>query len=106
MPGHAGEIARLADADFGQRLGGGDHLHEAAIFQHQRVAVAQHHGFGQIEQELQPAHAGHGDAAAVALLEIEHDGIGGLGLPGASGADEIGADHGVVLKRACRSLRG
>jgi methionyl-tRNA synthetase len=27
MPGHAGEIARLADADFRQWLGGGDHLH-------------------------------------------------------------------------------
>ena len=99
MPGDAREIAGLADADLGQRLGRRDDFHKPPVLQHQRIAMAQHHGFRQVEQEFKAPDARHDGAAAVALVEIEHDGIGGLGVPCASGADEIGADHGVSLRK-------
>ena len=93
VPGEAREIARFADADFGQRLGRGDDLDETTVFQHQGVPAAQHHSFGKIEQKLEAVGALHGRAPAMALVKIHHNGVGGPGLPGALRADEIGCDH-------------
>ena len=96
MPREAREVARFADANFRKLLGRGDDLDQPSVLQHQRVAAAQHDGFRQIEQEFEPMRARHGDAAAMPLVEIEHDRVGRLGLPGALGADEIRSDHGAV----------
>jgi hypothetical protein len=57
MPGDANQMQRVSAADFDQRLGGGDHLNQAAVFQHQRIATAQRDRVFQIEQEFEPARA-------------------------------------------------
>ena len=40
MPGYANQMQRISAADFEQRLGGGHHLDQPAVLQHQRVAAA------------------------------------------------------------------
>ena len=62
------------------------------------VAGAQHHRLGQIEQEAEAAHAGHGDAAAVALVVIEHHGVGRLARPVAGGKNAMSVQHGLGAK--------
>ena len=91
--GHAGQLARIAAAHFRQLFRRGHDLDQAPIFQNQRIAAAQHDGFGQIEQKLRPARGRHRHAAAMAPLVIQNDGVGGGRLPGALCADEIRADH-------------
>ncbi len=94
VPGDARQRGGVGGADFGERFGRGDDFDDAAVLQLQPVAGAQHHRFGQIEQEAEPAHAGHGDAAAVALVIIEHHRVGGLARPGAGGNDGMSVQHG------------
>ena len=74
-------------------LGRGDDFDDAAVLQFEPVAGAQHHRFGQIEQEAEAAHAGHGDAAPVALVVIEHHRVDGLARPGAGGNDGMSVQH-------------
>lgn len=78
MPGEANGLQRIGGANFKQRLGRGNHLDQTAVFQHQRIAAAQRDGLRQIEQEFEPARTGHRHAAAVAVVEIEHDAVGGV----------------------------
>lgn len=80
-------------ADLGERLACPHDLDQPAILQLQRIAGAQGDRLRQVEQEIQPAHAFHGKAAAMAIIEIEHHGIGGLAAPIASGHHISGADH-------------
>src|SRR5882757_3867760 len=40
MSGDPYQMERVGATDFNQRLGSGDHLDQAAVFQHQRVAAA------------------------------------------------------------------
>jgi hypothetical protein len=75
MPGDADEMMRIVAADLEQRLGRRHHLDEPAILQHQRIAAAQRDGVLQVEQEFEAARARHRHAAAVPVVEIEHDGI-------------------------------
>ena len=77
MPGDANQVQRIGAADLDQRLGGGDHLDQAAVFQHQRVAAAKRNGVFQVEQEFEPACARHRHPPPVPIVEIEHHGIGG-----------------------------
>ncbi len=49
------------------------------------VAAAQHRRLRQVEQEGESADAGHDEAAAVALVELEHHAVGRLARPGPGG---------------------
>ena len=88
VPGDARQRGGVGGADFGERLRRGDDLDDAAVLELQSVAGAQHHRFRQIEQEAEAAHAGHGDAAAIALVVIEHHRIDGLARPAPAGMTE------------------
>ncbi len=94
MPGEAQQMLRAFGADFRQRLARAHNFHHAPVFELQGVAGAQSHGFMQVEQEIQPTHAFHGEAAAMAIIEIEHHGIGRVAPPISLGDDFRGADHG------------
>jgi hypothetical protein len=93
MPGKAQQMLRAFRADLGQRLARAHNFHHAPILELQRVARAQGDRLRQIEQEIQAAHAFHGEAAAMAIIEIEHHGIGGIAAPISPGDDFRGADH-------------
>jgi hypothetical protein len=75
VPGQARQLVRVDRSDFDQRLRPPDHAHNGTILQHQAIAVAQHRGLGQIEQECRPFLAGQHDAATLALVGVEHDAI-------------------------------
>ena len=76
MPGDAHQMLRIVAANLDQRLGRRHHLDQPAVVQHQRVAAAQRHGVLEVEQEFEPARAGHRHPPPVPVVEIEHDGIG------------------------------
>jgi hypothetical protein len=76
MPGDPNQMQRIGAADLDQWLGGRHHLDQPAIFQHQRITAAQRDGVFEIEQELEPARAGHRHPPPVPVVEIKHDGIG------------------------------
>ena len=76
MPGKANQMLRIGGPDLGQGLGCRDHLDQPAIVEHQSVAATKCYGIFQIEQEFQSARAGHRHSPPVAVVEIEHHGIG------------------------------
>ena len=76
MPGDAGERSPVGGPDFRQRLGRRNHFDNSSILDAQTVAAAQHRGFGEVEQEFEPADAGHGYAPPMSLVKIEHHRIG------------------------------
>ncbi len=85
MPGDARQRRRVGRANLGERLGRRDDLDYALVVEPKPVPGSQSHGLGQIEQKLEATHARHRDAATVSLVEIEHDRVGGLPRPVASG---------------------
>jgi len=93
MPGDPDQMQRIGAADFHQRLGGGHHLDQPAVLQHQRVAAAQRNGVFQIEQEFQPARPRHRHPPPVPVVEVEHDGIGPCFVPAVLPEDFGRADH-------------
>ena len=97
VPGDPDQMMRIAALDLDQRLGCGNHLDQAAVFQHQRIAAAQRDRMFEIEQELKPAGADHRHPPPVAIVEIEHDGIDRRLAPAILTADLRGADHGETL---------
>ena len=103
--GDAGELARVRAAHFRELLGRGDDLDQPSILQHQRIAAAQRHRFGKVEQEFRSPRGLHGDAAPVAALIIEHDRVGRRGPPCALGGDEIRADHGRSLDWSAAAIK-
>ena len=76
MPGDADQVMRVGAADLQQRLGCRNHLDQPAVLQHQRIAAAQGDGVLQVEQEFESARARHRHAAAMPVVEIEHDCVG------------------------------
>jgi hypothetical protein len=76
MPGDPNQMLRIGAANLGQRLRRRDDLDQPVIVEHQRIAAAQHGGIFQIQQEFKPARARHRHPPPVAVVEIEHDGIG------------------------------
>jgi len=93
MPGDADQMQRIGAADFDQRLGGGHHLDQPAVFEDQRIAAAQRDRVFEIEQELQPARPRHRHPPPVPVVEIEHDGIGRGVRPAMLAQDLCRADH-------------
>ena len=57
MPGDPHQMERVGATDFHQRLWSGDHLDQATVLQHQRIATAQRDGVFEVEQEFEPARA-------------------------------------------------
>jgi hypothetical protein len=93
MPGDADQMQGVGAADFNQRLGGGHHLDQPAVFQHQRVAAAQRDGVFEIKQEFQPTRPRHRRPPPVPVVEIEHDGIGRRLRPAMLSENLGRADH-------------
>jgi hypothetical protein len=93
VPGDAGQGQRIGGPDFRQRFGLGNHLNHAPVLEVQPVAAAQHCRFGEVEQELEPADAGHGDAPAITRVEVEHDRIRRSARPMAGRDDLFSAQH-------------
>ncbi len=95
MPGEAHEMAGIGAADLDQRFRGCDHFDTAAIFQHQGIAAAQGDGVFEIEQELQSARPRHHHTAAMAIIEVENDGVDGRFNPVVLAENGSRADHGL-----------
>jgi hypothetical protein len=93
MPGDASERERVSGPDLRQRFGRGDHLDHTSVLEPQPVAAAQHRRLDKIEQEFEPADAGHGDASAIALVEVEHHTIRRSARPMAGRDDFVSAQH-------------
>lgn len=97
--GHLQEPQRVLGAHLQQALGRGLHLHEAAVLELHGIAVVQHRGLVEIEQEVEPGIALERDAAAVAALVIEGDGVGNpVRFHGGFAEDRGGAEHGEFLQ--------
>jgi hypothetical protein len=97
MPGDPNQMLRIGAANLGQRLRRRDNLDQPVIVEHQRIAAAQHGGIFQIQQEFKPARACHRHPPPMAIVEIEHDGIGRRLAPAMLAADLRGADHAVFF---------
>jgi hypothetical protein len=93
VPGDAGQGQRVDGPDFRQRFRLGDHLNHAPVLEPQSVAAAQHCRFREVEQKFEPADAGHGDATAIACIEVEHDRIRRSARPMAGRNDFFSAQH-------------
>ena len=95
MPGDADQMLWITSLDLEQRLGSRDHFNEPAVLQHQRIAAAERDGILQVEQEFESARPSHRHAAAMPVVEIEHDGVGRRVLPAVLRCDFCGADHAI-----------
>jgi hypothetical protein len=93
MPGDPDQMQRISAADFEQRLCGGHHLDQPAVFEDQRIAAAQRDRVLEIEQEFQPARPRHRHPPPVPVVEIEYDGIGRRLRPAMLPEDLSRADH-------------
>ena len=93
VPGDAGQGQRVGGSDFRQRFGLGDHLNHAPVLEPQPIAAAQHCRFREVEQEFEPADAGHGDAPAIACIEVQHNRIRRSARPMARRNDFVSAQH-------------
>jgi hypothetical protein len=93
VPGDAGHRQGVGGPDLRQRFGFGQHLDHASIFEPQPIAAAQHRRLREIEQEFEPPHPGHGDAPAVASVEVQYDRVGRSARPMACGYDFVSAQH-------------
>ena len=97
--GHLQEPQGVLGAHLQQALGRGLHLHEAAVLELHGIAVVQHRGLVEIEQEIEARIAFQRDAAAVAALVIEGDGVGNpVRFHGGFAEDRGGAEHGEFLQ--------
>ena len=97
--GHLQEPQGVLGAHLQQALGRGLHLHEAAVLELHGIAVVQHRGLVEIEQEIEAGIAFERDAASVAALVIEGDGVGNpVRFHGGFAEDRGGAEHGEFLQ--------
>ena len=89
------EAQGVLGPDLQEALGRRPHLDEAPVLELHGVAVAQHRGLVEIEQEIEPPIALERDPAPVAALVVEGDGVGDpLRLHGGFADDRGGAEHG------------
>ena len=93
VPGDASHRQWVCGPDLRQRFGLGDHFHHAPVLKPQPIAAAQHRRFREVEQEFEPADAGHGDAPAITGVEVEHDRIRRSARPMAGRNDFFSAQH-------------
>lgn len=74
VPDDAGKVAAIGAQDVGNVLGRRDDADDAAIIQHQPVAVIQYHGVGEIEQHPATVVGREHDPPPVAVIVRERDG--------------------------------
>ena len=79
MPGQPRQVLRRSCPYFQKLFRAGPDVNKIASLQHQRIAIAQMHGFRQIQQDFEAALARHSQAAAMAVVVIEDDLVGCLG---------------------------
>ena len=99
VPGDADYRQWVGGPDLRQRFGLGEHLDHASVLEPQPVAAAQHRRFLKIEQEFERAYPGHGDAAAVASVEVEHHRVCRSAGPMAGRDDFVSAQHACTFRR-------
>jgi len=97
VPGEPHQMLRIPALDFDQRFRGGNDLDQAAVVEHQGIAATQRDRLFQVEQEFEPAGAGHRHSPPVPVIEVEHDGIGRSLAPAVLRLDVCGAHHGNSL---------
>ena len=93
MPGDPDQMMRILPPYLEQRLRRCHHLDQPVIVKHQGVAAAQRDGVFEVEQERQPARAGHRHPPAVTVVEIQHDGVGRRLRPAMLWLDLRRSDH-------------
>jgi hypothetical protein len=93
MPGDADQMLRIVTANFQQRLRRRHDLDQPAIIEHQRVSATQRDRILEVQQEFKPARARHRHSPPVAIIEVEHDGIGWRLAPVMLTPYLRGADH-------------
>jgi hypothetical protein len=93
MPGQANQMKRIAAADFEQRLRRGHDFDQAPVFQNQCVTAAQRYRGLEVEQKRKSACARHRHPSPMAIVEIEHHGIGRRLCPAMLSLDFGRADH-------------
>jgi len=96
MPGDAHQRRGVNAAYFHKLLGRGDDFDDASVLERQPIARPQHHRLGQVQQEGQPAHAGHRNASPITVVIVEDHGIGWLAGPGAGGTNGMSVLHGLA----------
>ena len=98
MPADPHQPQRVLRADLEERLGRGPDGDEPAVLELHGVAVVQHPGLLEVEQEGEPAIRLHGNPATVPGLVVERDGVGdSVRLHGRTSDDGGGAQHGRSL---------
>ena len=75
MPSRFHQARRIIGTNFNELLRRSFHGNQAAIFELQRIAIVQHNGLIEIEQELGTLLALQRHAAAMAAFMIERDGV-------------------------------
>lgn len=93
MPADADQVLWIVTANFQQRLRRRHDLDQPAVIEHQRVSAAQRDRILEVQQEFKPARAHHRHSPPVAIVEIEHDGIGWRLAPAMLTPYLRGADH-------------
>ena len=98
MPRQPHKMCRIGCSDFQKMLRSGDHLDQPAIFQHESIAAAQGNRLFKIKQEFKAAGTHHRHAAAMTVVETEHDSICCCPGPTMMRTHLRCADHTIVLK--------
>src|SRR3546814_18130200 len=93
MPGNANERADIRCGDLDEWLGRRLHPYNASVAQDEAVAIAEHDGLRQVEQEHQARLSGHCEPAAVATVEIQADRIRRDRLVPCAGGTDLIANH-------------
>lgn len=94
MPGDAHQPQRVLGPDLQQALRRGLDLDEAPVLQLHGVAIDQHRGLVEIEQDVEPAIGLEGEAAAIAVVMVEGERVDdALGPDGGLANDGGGAKH-------------
>ena len=100
MPREPRQFLAAGGGNFDQGLGPADDAHDAAVVEHESIAVAQSGRARQVEQKGRAALAGIDDPAAMPLVRIEQNLIDCTGtIPMAGRLDGVCALH-VVLECA------
>jgi hypothetical protein len=100
VPAHAHQAQRVLGPDFQKLLGCRLDGDQPPIFQLHRIAVIQHAGLVQVEQQIKPAVTFERNPALVAALVIKRDGINNLVcLDEGFTNDRRGAQHGASSKQ-------
>lgn len=94
MPGDTHQPQRVLGADLQQALRCGLDLDKAPVLQLYRIAIGQHRGLVEIEQDIEPAIGLEGKAAAIAVVMVEGERVDdALGPNGGLANDGGGAKH-------------